>query len=678
MGDSRRWGAAVAACLLACAPAAVAQAAPTGATQAQRGRGAPGARTAPARLAVSAVRASSTAVDGGERFVVRGQVVNRGGRAAPAQLALTLEAGRSPRVIYVLRGARIGALGAGRARGFAVRVSAPRLDAARPGGFALRVCARTRRGAAAACASAARRILVGYRAPARPTPSPTPPGPPVTPVTPPRGPPTPTPPPPDPGPAPDTTVYTPGAATLDDPLFPTIGNGGYDAEHYDLDLTYLDFTTRQLRGIATITARATQNLSAFSLDLQGLAVAAVTVDGRAAPFTLDFANAKLVVTLPNGIRSGTAFTTQITYGGAIDRVIDPDGSSEGWVTDPAFGVVALGEPIGSQGWFPVNNVPTDKATFDVALTVPSETTAISNGVLAATTPNDDGSTTYAWESDDLMAPYLATASIGRFDASGSDFSDPDLPLYLYVDETLSNRAAIITRLQRVPSIVDWIEGYYGVPYPFEAAGGIVSRVNVFYALETQTKATYTGSSSAAWGGPQVSTISHEIAHEWFGNFVTLANWKEIWLNEGMAEFTSWLWEAEVDGADPPETIFADVYENETDGFWEMAPADPPTAVDIFNSDATYTRGAMTITAIREILTATPGMGEEAFRALMRDWLTEHANGNGTTAGFIALVKAADPARAARWDEFLTEWLLTSYTGDPRVAGNKPSITPATF
>lgn len=645
--------AAAGALLVGLAPAAAQGATAPTATSAQAG----GVRLALSRLAVSDATPGA-----GQRFFVRGRVSNRGRAVSRVQLQLTLDSGGNPTTTYALGGAQMRPLRAGRSRAFAVTVRAPRLTAAFAKGFRLRVCVRPRRGArAVACATSSRRVRVSFRAPVRP---PRPPAPPVT---------------PGPQPPVDPTVYTSGARSLGDSLFPTIGNGGYDARHYDLDLAYTKILTRVLHGTATIDATAMQNLKDFSFDFQGLVVTAVLVDGRAAAFGYDFDASKLIVTPAAGIRSGSAFRVQVSYSGPPGPVIDPDGSSEGWLSDVDFGAVALGEPLGSQGWFPVNNVPTDKATYDTSVTAPSGFSAVANGVLTDTIPNTDGTTTYDWTSDDLMAPYLATVSIGRFDTSGSDLlSNPQRPLYIYVDVSFT-RPEIVADQQRVPEILDWYAGYYGVPYPFDAAGAVVPRVgaDVGYVLETQTKPTYPSSNPDSRGVP-IGTIAHENAHQWFGNLVTLARWRDIWLNEGITEFSSWLWQATEPGGMTMTDRFDEIYDDTPDGFWSIAPADPPTAADIFDSDAMYDRGAATMTAIRDIFIATSGLGEPAFRAMMRSWLTDHAGGNVTTEQFIALVKATDPARAALWDQFFQQWLYTSYTGDPTVRGNKPEITPANF
>src|SRR3954453_17977928 len=161
-------------------------------------------------------------------------------------------------------------------------------------------------------------------------------------------------------------AFAPGSPGSGDPFFPLAGNGGYDVSHYGLTLDYTPSTDR-LAGTDVITARATQDLSRFDLDLRGFTITQLLVNGVAATFSRD--GQELIVTPRNGIRSGTTFTVSVGYAGVPEVITDPDGSIEGWVptSDGAF-VVA--EPQGSPGWYAVNDSPRDKATFDFAITVP--------------------------------------------------------------------------------------------------------------------------------------------------------------------------------------------------------------------------------------------------------------------------------------------------------------------
>lgn len=642
------------------------------------------AATKPGRLKVTSVSSPPAGLKAGQRFTVTGKVKNVGGRSTPALVSFELRSRSGATVKFSVGGDTITRIRPGSTRTFKARaVLASSAALKRDTTFMLVACAkRSRTDGTGSCRQGTKGVTVPVNAVPAPPTTTTP-----IPTTSPAPTPAPTPAPaPDPvatSPAPpaDPTVYTPGARSLGDTLFPTIGNGGYDATHYDLDLRYPNVLTRVLRGTATITAVATQDLSEFSLDFQGLAVTSVTVDGAAAAFSYDFDASKLVVTPPKGLAKGASFETVVEYGGPPSPVVDPDGSKEGWLTSIAYGSVALGEPLGSQGWFPVNNVPFDKATYDLSVTTPVGFSAAANGVLEATTPNADGTTTYDWHQAEPMAPYLATVSIGRFDTSGSDLvTNPARPNYVFVDQSFTTgKATMIANQKRVPGILDFYASYYDVPYPFAASGGIVPRVDtgVGYVLETQSKPTYPTASATSTGSP-IATIAHENAHQWFGDLVTLRQWKDIWLNEGLTEFSSWLWQEVNNGGATTLSRFNAQYASNTtaaQSFWKIAPAAPPTAADIFDSNAMYTRGAMVASALRAIL------GETTFKKVMHDWLVEHRNANGTTADYIAIVKRDDPStqpdRGARWDEFFKQWLYTSYSGST-VAGNKPQIAIANF
>jgi hypothetical protein len=219
--------------------------------------------------------------------------------------------------------------------------------------------------------------------------------------------------------------FEPGAPGVGDPYFPLDGNGGYDVQHYLLDVKYTP-QTDVLVGTATITARATQNLSRFNLDFEGLTVRSITVDGRSA--TWSRSGGELTVKPRNGLRKGSKFTTVVRYDGVPQTL--PDGS--GFIhTDD--GAVVIGQPDVAATWYPVNDHPTDKAAYTFKVTVPAGLEAISNGVLEDRRTRH-GWTTWTWDAKEPMASYLTTATIGQFDlrefrANGIKFwdaFDPDL------------------------------------------------------------------------------------------------------------------------------------------------------------------------------------------------------------------------------------------------------------
>jgi aminopeptidase N len=424
-------------------------------------------------------------------------------------------------------------------------------------------------------------------------------------------------------------AFTPGSSGLGDPFFPLAGNGGYDASHYGLDLSY-EPATNQLTGTATITATATQDLSRFDLDLRGFSIARLDVDGRAATFTRD--GQELIVTPRTGIRSGTEFTVVVGYAGTPTVVTDPDFSIEGWVpTDD--GAFVVGEPQGSPAWYPVNDNPRDKATYDFRVSVPDGLTVMANGVLVSHVTSA-GRTTWVWHEADPMAPYLATATLGRFDLTISTAGG--VPSYVAVDPQLSTGNV----LRKLPEIVEFYSSIYG-PYPFTAAGAIVDSAKVVgYSLETQTKPVFDRV-------PDETTLAHEQSHMWFGDSVTLTEWPDIWLHEGFATWSEWMW-SEHEGNRSAHQFFEHYYNTPPKDvrFWTPPPGDPGTPFFLFNGTI-YVRGAMTLEALRE------RVGDLTFFEIMRNWAAENRYGNVTTEQFIAL---SEQLSGMNLDHFFDVWL----------------------
>jgi aminopeptidase N len=418
-----------------------------------------------------------------------------------------------------------------------------------------------------------------------------------------------------PGPASAADKFVAGSPGLGDPFFPLAGNGGYDVTNYSLQLSY-DPGTRRLVGSATVSATATQNLSRFDLDLRGFDVSRLTVNGRGASFSRD--GQELVITPHAGIRAGQSFTVAVDYAGVPEVITDPDGSIEGWVpTDD--GAFVVGEPQGSPGWYPVNDNPRDKATFDFAVTVPAGLTAVANGVLVSQS-STGGKSTFVWRESLPMAPYLATATLGRFDVTQYRLAT-GLPVYIAVDPTLSSASV----LKKLPDIVEFYTSIYG-PYPFDAVGAIVDDAkNVGYSLETQTKPVFDRV-------PDEATLAHELSHMWYGDSVTLTEWPDIWLHEGFATWSEWIW-SEHEGHKSAPQWFQTLYNTpaQDTAFWTPPPGDPGTPAFLFNGTI-YNRGALTLQALRE------KVGDSTFFRILRDWATNNRYGNVTTAEFIALAE----------------------------------------
>ncbi|MEU7301639.1 M1 family metallopeptidase [Streptomyces sp. NPDC007206] len=433
---------------------------------------------------------------------------------------------------------------------------------------------------------------------------------------------------------------TPGAPGIGDPYFPYLGNGGFDALHYDLDVAYAPDTGR-LDGRTTLTARATRNLSSFDLDLQQLRITRVDVNGRRAQFTRD--GDEVTVTPRQSLRKGREFRVTVTYGGVPQPLSGPIvfGSKYGWMKTPD-GVFVACEPNAASTWFPSSDHPSDKATYDIRIRAPKGLTAVSNGRLLST--YDKGGSTYThWRESRPMATYLATATIGKFDVR-TGRTPGGIPVYVAIDPVLKNSNGVDVYAVTAAATDYWSK-VFG-PYPFEETGAIVDDMpEAGFSLEVQSKPAYSAVRNE-------TTIVHELAHQWFGDSVSVAQWKDIWLNEGFATYAQWLW-AEHRGTRSAHDSFLAAYDAlpADSSFWQTKVADPQR--DTMFASAVYQRGAMTLQMLRERI------GDKAFFTLLPAWTKLHRYGNADTAGFVRL---AERVSGQQLDDLFHTWLFT--TGKP--------------
>jgi aminopeptidase N len=427
-------------------------------------------------------------------------------------------------------------------------------------------------------------------------------------------------------------ALAPGADGLGDPYFPKAGNGGYDVGNYGLDVTY-DPATDRLTGVATIQATATSGLSRFNLDLHGLTVQSVKVGDAAAQFTRQ--GDELTITPARGLEQGTAFTVEIRYAGVPSGYTDPQLGSLGFLAT-SDGAIAQGEPEVAASWYPVNDHPRDKATYDIALTVPDGLAALSNGTLKSRTRVAGGKTKWVWRETSPMASYLATVLIGRYRVSETKHGN--LPVVTAVHTSLPT--SIDTVMKRTPEVLDFLVTQFG-PYPFEALGGVVHNDPRFgFALENQSRPVYSPSFFSSTESA-VAVQVHELAHQWFGNSVSVDTWREIWLNEGFATYAEWLWSGK-SGRQSPQQLFDSHYQSRT---WRVKIGDPGKD-DLF-AGAVYDQGAMTLHALRVTI------GDQKFFQLVKDWAAKKQDGNATTAEFIAL---AEQVSGKNLKSFFDPWL----------------------
>ncbi len=428
------------------------------------------------------------------------------------------------------------------------------------------------------------------------------------------------------------------AEPADEPFFPRAGNRGYDALHYEVRLTYKPKGGR-IKASTEAEAVATQSLRGFTLDFLGPEVEEVKIDGDPARFRRR--PGKLIVSTPVAIARGESFTTLVRYSGRPPKVTDPDGSEEGWFrTDD--GVIAVGEPQGTAAWIPCDNVPGDKATFGFQVTVPDRLKAVANGRRTRSV-NRGNDVQMNWVETAPMSTYLAVLNIGR--GRIVEGRAGGLPTWTLIDPRLERGS--LGPLAELPEVIRFEAGVFGA-YPFDSAGSLVDYApSLGYALESQSRPIYAYV-------PDVTTIVHETAHQWFGDSVGLETWPQIWLNEGFATWSEWYY-AERHGRRSAQAIFRRLYRvpASNERFWNPPSARLGSPKNLF-AVSTYVRGGMALEALREKI------GTKTMLRLLRRWTASHRYGSADIGEFKAL---AEELSGRDLDPLFQRWLYQR--GKPR-------------
>ncbi|MCP3976794.1 MAG: M1 family metallopeptidase [bacterium] len=429
----------------------------------------------------------------------------------------------------------------------------------------------------------------------------------------------------------------PESLGIGDNYFPDLGNPGYDVNHYTLDLVFEPAATR-LGGVVTIEATALQALTTFNLDFTGLTIDSVAVDGSEAAFEL--IEEDVVISPQTPIAQDEEFTIDVEYGGqprSTGSGAVPFGI--GWTTVNGQNYV-VAEPDGAHSWFPSNDHPLDKATYTFRINVPDGVTAAASGTFVEQI-TDVGRSIWVWEMRSPMTTYLATVVIGDFDIVEDPAASLDAGVAIRHVLPAGTTVADWPGLERQGEMIAYLAELFG-PYPFETYG--IAIVEGFgAALENQTLSLFDRNLAESFFFEDV--LIHELAHQWFGDSVSLGQWSDIWLNEGFASYAEWLWIEREQGRATLETGIA-VERDQFDEAGFNAPGVPPS-FDLFNR-AVYRVGAMTLHALR--LT----VGDDAFFDILKAYAARFANGSAVTADFVAL---AEEISAMELDDLFDAWLI---------------------
>ncbi|RWA21469.1 hypothetical protein MBRU_14750 [Mycolicibacterium brumae DSM 44177] len=420
-----------------------------------------------------------------------------------------------------------------------------------------------------------------------------------------------------------------------DPYLPGVGNFGYRASRYELELDY-KVPINRLDGSVLITAVTLATLRTFSLDLCApLRVTRVLVNGKPAK---DFRarDNKVHITLAAPLPPGAAMTVAVRYTGAPRprRTLWGEVGFE----ELTEGALVAGQPNGASTWFPCDDQPGAKASYRIQVSAESPYRVVSNGALVSTRARS-GRTTWTYELAEPTSTYLVTLQIGMYDLVR--LAKAPVPISAVLPARLRRNLAV--DFSKQPQMMTLFSELFG-PYPVSSGYTVVIHdESLEIPLEAQGVSIF-GANHCDGTRDSERLVAHELAHQWFGNSVTARHWRDIWLHEGFACYAEWLWSEHAGGMTAAQ--MAQRYHRRL----LEAPADillaDPGPRDMFD-DRVYKRGALTLHALRVFL------GDETFFALLRDWTTRYRHSTVVTDDFLGLAaKYAPSSLNGLWDAWL--------------------------
>lgn len=419
----------------------------------------------------------------------------------------------------------------------------------------------------------------------------------------------------------------------------------YDVTYHELRFTVdPNNTTPFISGVVKTTFRALANMNSVTFDMAtALVVSSVTMNSSNLFFNQS--NYELNITLPSTLTTGNSATITITYAGSPPQ-------AEGAFTRSLHSgipvIYTLSEPFGARDWWPCKQDLNDKIdSFDIYITCPSAYIGVSNGLLQSQTTSG-GNIIRHFRHNYPIPAYLISLNVTNYvtynvQAGLGTIQSPFFPInnYLYPESNTATNRSFID--QTVPMMNIFEQKFGSYPYRNEQYGHVQFGWNG--GMEHATM-----SSMGVWNSR--SLIAHELGHQWFGNKVTCGSWKDIWLNEGLTEYTAGIVVEELDGAAAFVSWKSGKISSitsQTGGAVYLSDAEALNVGRIFSSRLSYNKGAMVTHMLRW------KMGDTAFFQALRNYLNDSnlAYGYAITTDLKAKLEAV---HGSNLDEFFNDWV----------------------
>lgn len=450
----------------------------------------------------------------------------------------------------------------------------------------------------------------------------------------------------------------------------------YDVKHYDLALQF-NFLQRTFKGSVVVEADMVRPTQVFVLSAANgtITIDSVLIEGKKTPFI--HKDDQLSVILPANRTGHHQIRCTVFYNGhaRFEGQYDTGGISI-TIVGGLGRVSTSSEPFFARNWWPCKDVPDDKATATIKITVPGNLTAISNGVLKSTV-RDNENAVFTWETVYPIATYLVSVTVGSYrqftDAYTSLDGSKRMKILYYVFPEDYNKAR--KDFQHTAEIIKYFASTF-CEYPFIKEKFGYVEVNGNMTMENQTICSI-DDRLITGDGHYRSTLVHEIAHHWWGDLLTPANWTQTWLNEGFASYAEALYAEHSEGVEGYRSII--------NNFMNVKPGQYAGSVigrtdtlywDSF-SPRVYNKGAVVLHMLRGV------MGDSAFFAAMRNYVNnpKFRFANVTTADFENECEKTY-GKTLKW--FFDEWIYAytegidrpeySYAWSTEPAGNAYQVT----
>jgi aminopeptidase N len=419
-----------------------------------------------------------------------------------------------------------------------------------------------------------------------------------------------------------------------DDYVPGHGDLHFDVLSYALTLRY-GVEDNRLSGRAILRCRVARYTDRLVLDLHRLSVSKVTVEG-ARPAKYAHRGGRLEIRLQRPASVGAELTVTVVYSGRPAPVGGPLGDA-GW-EELADGVIVASQPHGAPSWFPCNDRPSDKASYVVELTAPTAYHVLCNGVLVEQR-RGASATTWRYEQSEPMATYLATVQIGRYTVRR--LADEPVPVEIAFPDAIRDRSdGPFARQGEMMSAFVRMFGDYPFAAPYQA---VVTEDDLEIPLEAQGLSIF-GANFLEDDWSTERLVAHELSHQWFGNSLTIRGWRDIWMHEGFACYSEWLW-SEESGHGSADGHAREHWKRLDDLPQDLLLGDPGPD-DMFD-DRVYKRGALLLHALR--LT----MGDDTFFGFLRTWVADHRHGSVGRDELTELVVEVGGGECA---DLLVAWL----------------------